>query len=828
MAVIMGAIAAGSATTALVIVYDASVERQRERLVEMADSRARLLESVAKANMAAGGDVAAAALSQIREVHERFGRTGEFAVARREGDRIVFLLGPPFPGSPASIPSTSALAEPMRRALAGESGTVAGPDYRGETVLAAFEPVGVLGLGIVAKIDLAEISAPYIRAALASLGIALALIIAGCLLFSRIGSPLLRQLQNSKAALSKAEAIAHLGSWSYRFGDGHLEWSDETYRIFGLEPGSAQITFDKLRSLIHPDDWAQFDPVPRTMTNAHPGDGMSSVEYRLIRPDGSLRFIAAEAEVEFDHDGRPLRAIGAVQDVTARKRAETTLRQSEERFRNMFENAPIGAAIVDLNGRPLQVNRSLVRFLGYSSDELCRMTFAEFTHPEDVEADVGLFEELVAGRRETYQMEKRYLHAGGRIVWGKLSVSLVRKPSGEPGFLIGMVEDIDEHKRTTQVLAESEERYRTIFNVSQSAFLIYDLDGRLVDFNTAACLMHGYDREEMLGMHGGDFIHQDSRDEFAAFIDAIRLDERSWQSMGKKRRKDGTTFYVLMRGSPYHDHGRKLALSTLMDVTALKQAEEELRNLTQELELRVQQRTAELQAANHELEAFSYSVSHDLRAPLRHVEAYSLLVLNDYADVLNERGRHFLRRIQAGAQKMTDLIEALLRLSRITRTELRRGPVDLSRVARDIAKTLRYSAAERPAEFIIPSGIVADGDEGLLHLLLQNLMDNAWKFTRKSLSAARIQFGTETSGDAPGYFVRDNGTGFAMDKTDRLFVPFQRLHNAAEFEGTGIGLATVKRIVDKHGGRVWAESEAGKGATFHFTLGEKRPAPERS
>jgi light-regulated signal transduction histidine kinase (bacteriophytochrome) len=274
--------------------------------------------------------------------------------------------------------------------------------------------------------------------------------------------------------------------------------------------------------------------------------------------------------------------------------------------------------------------------------------------------------------------------------------------------------------------------------------------------------------------------------------------------------------WVEQHNKPIYDaEGDLVAIEGVArDVTERKLAEKKL-----------QRRTEELAHINAELEQFAYSVSHDLRAPLRSVDGFSQILLEDYAPELDEEGEDYLRRVRAASQRMGEHIDNLLNLSRLTRGSMRKEAVDLSTLAKAFMDELRESRPERRVEFVVEEGLLVDGDRQLLRVALNHLLDNAWKFTAKQ-PCAKIEFGTVQHDGEPAYFVRDDGAGFDMAYADNLFGPFQRLHSVTEFEGAGIGLAAVQRVIHRHGGRVWAEGAVGDGATFYFTLPHTEPGEQ--
>ncbi len=383
--------------------------------------------------------------------------------------------------------------------------------------------------------------------------------------------------------------------------------------------------------------------------------------------------------------------------------------------------------------------------------------------------------------------------------------------------------EIDERQKIENALRESESQLRTIIEHAPEAIVVLDADtGRFVDANENAVRMFGYSREQLCELGPLQLSAPVQPDGKLSPEVAPSLIQRAMQG-------DAPAFEWLHQNAagepiPCEVHlvqlpksGKTLIRGSMVDITERKKAREEILKLNEELELRVRERTAELEAANSELEAFAYSVSHDLRAPLRGINGFSKAMWEDYGGKLDAVADDYLKRIRAASDRMGQLIDDILHLSRVTRGQMERSEVDLSQLGNGICKELQAADPQRQVTFDIQPGLKATGDANLLGVLLRNLLGNAWKYTEK-VGHTQIAFGKNMENGGEAFFVKDNGAGFNMAYSDKLFKPFQRLHSAKDFEGTGIGLATVQRIVRRHGGKIWAESEVGKGSTFYFTL----------
>jgi hypothetical protein len=457
--------------------------------------------------------------------------------------------------------------------------------------------------------------------------------------------------------------------------------------------------------------------------------------------------------------------------------------------------------IAGMDGYFKRVNPAFTRVLGYAEADLLAQPFLDLVHEDDRAATLAEMEKLSTGA-PTLHFENRYRCQDGSYKW----LGWTSFPVPEEGRLYAVARDITEQRRIEEELR----RWKHMVEHAGWGVVAGSADGKaIVSMNPEFGRMHGYTVEELAGRSIADlFAPGPAR---AELPDRIRAVHEKGHHMFESEhvRKDGSIFPVLVDATVVRDErGRVLyRIVNVQDITERKRDEEALRRAK-----------ADAEAANRELEAFAYSVSHDLRAPLRSIDGFSRVLEEDHAEGLAAKGLDALARIRAAVRRMGALIDALLKLSKVTRAELRPEPVDLGELARAVAEELTEREPGRRIEISITQGAHAVGDPLLLRVALENLLGNAFKFTA-GRDPARVEIGVLHQGGEPVFFVRDNGAGFDMQYAGKLFGAFQRLHGAADFPGTGIGLATVQRIVHRHGGRVWAEAAVGEGATFCFTLG---------
>jgi PAS domain S-box-containing protein len=553
--------------------------------------------------------------------------------------------------------------------------------------------------------------------------------------------------------------------------------------------------------------------------------GEYNEEYRIVRPDGSIRWIHDRAFPVFSGEREVYRIAGLAEDVTAEKLAGLKLRESERRLADMLSNVNLISIMLDRDANITYCNDYLLGLTGWPRTDVVGHNWFDRFVPKDLVKNVRrAFADLLKDLPIGWHHENEILTRDGERLVIRWNNTVLRSISGEVAGTASLGEDITEQVRLESALRESEAGLRRAQAVARLAHVVTRPDGSFESWSDTLPALVGVDAAAVPGTtrHWLEIVHPEDRRKFRD--KAIEAGVRSERTEVEYRvRRDGLERHIFQVMEPIEgsldSEGKQRWFNTIQDITERKRAEEEVRRLNADLERRVADRTAELEDANKELEAFDYSISHDLRAPINRIAGFSAMLQHKYGEKLDEHGKDLLMRIEQSGRVMDQLVADLFALSTASRGELRRSEVDLGALAEAIIANLRKAEPGRKVSFEAMAGLTARADPGLLRAVLENLLGNAWKFTGRRADA-RIELGCLQSAAGRTFFVRDNGAGFDSANAAKLFTPFQRLHSPSEFAGTGIGLATVQRIVRRHGGRVWAQATVGEGATFFFTLSE--------
>jgi PAS domain S-box-containing protein len=546
--------------------------------------------------------------------------------------------------------------------------------------------------------------------------------------------------------------------------------------------------------------------------------GYWEAELMHRRRDGSVATVSSRWVLRRDAEGNPSGILESNRDIGRSK-------QEEQKFRNLLESAPDAIVIVDQKGLIQLINAQTEKLFGYTRAELIGAP-VETLVPQ-------CFRGRHWSHREGYAQSPQPRSMGaGLELYGRrkdgtefpIEISLSPLETVEGTLVCSAIRDVTQRKQLAERHRENELRFRLLIDaVKDYAIISLDADGLVTTWNTGAERLKGYSSGEIIGQHmsrfypQADIARRKPDQELQQAASTGHMEDQGWRV-----RKDGSHFWAEVAITAVHDSAGKLIgfLKIAKDITAKRDAEDQIQKLNSELTQRVE----ELGTVNRELESFSYSVSHDLRAPLRHVDGFARILKEEYSPTLPEDAIRYLDRILEAATHMGQLIDDLLNLARIGRREMKREGVRIANVVKQAIAELPSEAQERHIEWRIEPLPEMNCDAGLLKLVFSNLLSNAVKFTRKQPIAV-IEIGARMTGGVATIFVRDNGVGFDPRYADKLFGVFQRLHRHEDFEGTGVGLATVQRIIRRHGGEIWAESQVNSGTTFSFTLGLLSQAP---
>ena len=519
-----------------------------------------------------------------------------------------------------------------------------------------------------------------------------------------------------------------------------------------------------------------------------------------------------------DEKGKIYSILGITYDITERKQAEEALRLSEERFRLLFDSNLIGIAFWNVDGFITDANDAFLTLAGYTRDEftaLGRINWRNLTPPEYKHLDDQAIEETMAAGVSTVY-EKEYVHRDGKRVPIVLGVTLLNDSQNNG---VAFVLDITERKQALEALRESEERFRHMADIAPVMIWMSGVDKLCNYFNKPWLDFTGRTMQEELGNGWTQGVHPDDfqycLDTYISAFDA----RQDFRMEYRLRRFDGEYRWVFDTGIPrFSPEGSFLGyIGSCIDISDRKQAEAEIRQFNETLEQRVKERTVQLEEANQELESFSYSVSHDLRAPLRHISGFIDLLQKRSAAKLDDSSLRYLNIIAEAAKQAETLVDDLLAFSRMGRTEMRYTAISMEQLVREVRHDIEPEINGRLINWQLGELPQVQGDPSMLRLVLCNLIENAVKYTQ-TRTKAEIEIGSINNEGEVVFFVRDNGVGFDMRYVQKLFGVFQRLHSEQQFKGTGIGLANVRRIIQRHGGRTWAEGAVEGGATFYFSL----------
>ncbi len=627
------------------------------------------------------------------------------------------------------------------------------------------------------------------------------------------------ELRSKQQQLLLTHKVAKVCDWRYFLKEDKFSFSDEVYEIFDIEKESFIHTISGLLSLIHPEDK---NLLQKNRENAYSGKTDFNVDHRIIVKDGTTRWINAQAIVEYDNKGRASGLIGVSQDITERKNREQEianlngeleikikhrtkdLQRTQEMLFEAERMAKIGSWELDISTNTFSWSPEMYSITKFPPTRKPVDEYSKCFLPEEWEQLQQKIHRAVAFS-ESYEMELTIKRADGSGGFVATKGQPVKNSDDKVEKLIGTLADITEGKEAQHLLASQAEAFHAILEQSMAGYWDWKIDEEVLYLSPAFKAMFGYAIDELPDTRKSlySIVYTEDLD-FMLNLLAQHIESKGavpYCGEVRFKHKDGHCIWVISRGAviEWTKEGKPLRMvGCHIDIT--------------------QQKTTEfnLKKSRRELEAFSYSVSHDLRAPVRGIDGWSLALLEDFGDSLSEGARNFIERVREETGRMNNLIDGMLKLSQLNSAKLELIQVSLSELAENIAaRAMENYNSCRKFDFIIAARLKAFGDAALIEIVMNNLFENAIKFTAKK-EIAIIQLGCQVIDGRQTFFIKDNGVGFDIDAAKNLFGAFQRMHSKKDFEGTGIGLATVQRIINLHGGNIWADAVVGEGATFYF------------
>lgn len=613
-------------------------------------------------------------------------------------------------------------------------------------------------------------------------------------------------LERQARMLQQSQQAARVGGWEYDLTVGEMFWTDEMYHLHGVTPETYEVTGESAVSIYAPEFQDQIaEAVQKAFQTGQPYD----LEAQIITFDGHRKWIRTVGQPVFLNDV-PVKLYGSFQDISDQKAAEESLRKAEAEYRTLYENVPIGLYRSTPDGKQARINPYLVHLNGFETEaeqiaaiqDIAIEWYVDPQRRADFVAEIERHGEVV-----NFESEIQRYTTGERL-WVSENARAIRDRHGHIVQFEGSVIDITDRKRVELALEDQRRFAQSVMETMGQGLTVTDVEGKFVYVNEAYARMLGYGPEEMIGRTPFDFT---AETDHVVLETARRIRSQHEKSSYETslRHRDGTLVYAMITGVPRFEQGVHAgSIATITDLTERRKSEEELRELNDELA-----------SKNREMETFTYSVSHDLKAPLRGIDGYSRILLEDYNERLDDEGRRFLRTIRGATEQMNQLITDLLAYSRLERRALAEAPINLSElVGAVIAQRLRDVSGREPTLLLdLPPVMIVLADRDGLAQAVRNLVDNAFKFTRDA-AEPRIEVCAQRTEATVRLSVRDNGVGFDMQYHDKIFGIFTRLHRAEDYPGTGVGLALVRKAMERMGGRVWAESQPGAGATFYLEL----------